>query len=107
MVIAPPFRGEPFDPYDEEDQRPCEPFIDGVARVIRERTIRDKPEDVAVEFINPTGVYGIPPQFSYASNFSKGLAVKSRSREEGIHQFSRANSHCSPISPGRKTPQYS
>lgn len=72
MVIPPQFRCE----YGE-DEIPCGPFVDGVARVVRERKTGDKPEDAVYEFgfINRTGTYVVPPQFLYANNFSEGLAA--------------------------------
>ncbi len=72
MVIPPQFHCE----YGEGDL-PCGPFIDGVARVVRERKTGDKPEDMTYEFgfVNPTGTYIVSPQFLYAMDFSDGLAA--------------------------------
>ncbi|APB33664.1 kwg repeat protein [Gloeomargarita lithophora Alchichica-D10] len=72
MVIAPQFQCE----YGE-DEIPCGPFVDGIARVVRERKTGDKPEDSIIEFgfINRTGTFIAPPQFIYANDFSDGLAA--------------------------------
>ncbi len=72
MVIPPQFTCE----YGE-DEIPCGPFVDGVARVVRERKTGDQPEDMTYEFgfINRTGTYVVPPQFLYADSFSDGLAA--------------------------------
>ncbi|MEN9233154.1 MAG: WG repeat-containing protein [Gloeomargarita sp. DG02_3_bins_56] len=72
MVIPPQFHCE----YGEYEI-PCGPFVNGVARVVRERKTGDKPENVISEFgfINRTGIYVVPPQFLYADNFSEGLAM--------------------------------